>query len=68
MPDYNQLLVDPRLFFVRDGFSVDARTELSRRRQFDTQSVKTMTVPNGDILKVYDVTDPNNPVFVGTIG
>lgn len=68
MPDYNQLLVDPRLFYVRGGLDIDPNTVLTRPRQFDTQAVKRMVVANGDVLSVYDVTDPQNPVFVETIG
>lgn len=68
MPDYDELMVDPRLFFVRTDLTINPTTILSRPRQYDSQSVKTMTVANGDVLVVYDVTDPANPVYVKTIG
>ena len=68
MPDYNELVVDPKLFFVRGGLNIDPNTVLSRPRQFDSQAVKTMTVANGAVLCVYDVTDPANPILTGTIG
>ena len=68
MPDYNELVVDPRLFYVRGGLDINPNTILSRPRQFDSQTVKTMTVANGDVLYVYDVTDPANPILTGTIG
>lgn len=68
MPDYDELMVDPKLFFVRTDLTINPRTVLSRPRQYDSQAVNTMTVANGDVLLVYDVTDPANPVYVKTIG
>lgn len=68
MADYNQAIVDPKAFFVQGDLRVDPSTVLTPPKQYDRQSVKTMTVANGSVLKVYDVTDPSNPVLIQTIG
>lgn len=68
MADFNQLTVDPKLFFIKGTFAVDPSTVLTPPKQFDTQSVKTLTVANGATLLVYDVTNPAAPVLIGTIG
>jgi hypothetical protein len=68
MADFNQVVVDPKTFFVQGGLQVDPTTILTPPKQFDKQTVRTMTVANGTVLKVYDVTDPTSPVLIQTIG
>lgn len=68
MADFNQVVVDAKTFFVQGGLQVDPKTTLTPPKQFDKQSVRTMTVANGTVLKVYDVTNPASPVLIQTIG
>ena len=68
MADFNQVVVDPKTFFLEGKLTLDPETTLTLPRQFDKQSVKTMTVANGATIQVYDVTDPSNPVLIGIIG
>lgn len=68
MADFNQAVIDPVNSFIVQGLIVDNTTVLTIPKQFDKQSVKTMTVSDGGVLKVYDITNPASPVFIGTIG
>lgn len=68
MADFNEVVVDPKAFFVQGNLRVDPTTVLTPPKQYDKQSVRTLTVANGGVLKVYDVTNPANPVLIQTIG
>ncbi len=69
MPNFNELIVKPKKAgVILDKTCLNPETLLEPDKQFDTQSVKTMTVANGDTIQVYDVTDPSNPVLIGTVG
>lgn len=68
MADFNEILIDPRNFYVASPVSVDNGTVLTQPKFFDNQNVKYMTVADGGVLKVYDITNPAAPVLVETIG
>lgn len=68
MPNFNELIVKPGTSYLSDKVCLNPATLLEPPKQFETQSVKTMTVANGSTLDVYDITDPSNPVLIGTVG
>lgn len=68
MADFNQVVIDPVNSFVVQGLTVDNTTVLTVPKQYDKQSVTTMTVSDGGVLKVYNITNPASPVLIGTIG
>ena len=69
MPHTSNILIDPKNFFVVTSVEINpAPVAEPPPISFDRQSVKTMTVANGSVIQVYDVTDPSNPVLTGTIG
>lgn len=68
MPNFNELIVDPKQGFLTDKVCLNPETLLEPPKKFAPPAVKTMTVANGSTVQVYDVTDPSNPVLIGTVG
>jgi hypothetical protein len=68
VPNFNEVIADPSKGFLADKITLNPSTLLEPPPQFETQKVNTMTVANGDTIQVYDVTDPSNPVLIGTVG
>lgn len=64
----NEVLIDPKRFFLQGQLTLDPTTLITVPKQFETGKVKTMTVANGGLIQVYDISDPANPVLLGTIG
>lgn len=58
----------PSHFALLSPVTIGLPPELMRPSPKATQAVKTLTVANGAVIKVYDVGDPTNPVLLKTIG
>lgn len=69
MPNFNEAIAKPQgPSFITDKVTLNPETLLEPAKQFAPPAVKTMTVANGSTIQVYDVTDPSNPVLIGTVG
>jgi hypothetical protein len=68
MANYNDAILDPENFVVANKVCLDPTTILTPLPATTVPAVNTMTVANGSVVKVYDVTNPSIPVLIGTIG
>ncbi len=68
MAGINDVLIDPKTFFFQSPVSLDPTTIVERPPQFEKGKVQKMLVANGSVIQVYDVSDPENPVLLSTIG
>lgn len=69
MPDVNDLIISPGKFFLRGRLTLDPGTVIQPTPQYQPPTTsKTMTVADGGVVKLYDVTDPSNPILIGTVG
>ena len=68
MANLNEAIIDPKTFFLTSQLTLDPTTLIDPPKQFETDTVTRMTVANGGVVQVYDVSDPSNPVLLGTIG
>lgn len=68
MANFNDAILDPDNFIVGTRLCLDPTTVLTPAPLFKPQAVNTLTVANGSVVQVYDVTNPSSPVLIGTIG
>lgn len=68
MANFNDAILDPDNFIVGTKLTLDPTTILTPAPLFKPPSVNTLTVANGSVLQVYDVSNPSSPVLIGTIG
>lgn len=68
MANFNDAVLDPSNFILGSKLTLDPTTVLTPAPLTRPQSVNTLTVANGDVLQVYDVSNPSSPVLIGTIG
>jgi hypothetical protein len=68
MANYNDVLVDPENFVVANKVCLDPTTILTPPPAFTVPQVNHLTVANGSVVQVYDVSNPSSPVLIGTIG
>lgn len=68
MADFNEIIIDPKTFYLKSKVCLDPSTVLTVEDKFASFETKKMFVANGSTIQVYDVTDPSNPVLIGTIG
>jgi hypothetical protein len=68
MADYNDAVLEPGNFILTDKVCLDPTTVLTPPPTTIVPGVNTMTVANGSVVSVYDVTNPSSPILIGTIG